>query len=310
MSVADSTGWPDNIYKIKYLSVADNKFQPAMFYSPPKEGNRPLLVALHTWSGDYDQSSYGAPYAQWCIDNNWAFIHPHFRGPNKTPESTGSELVINDIISAIDYAKKKACIDESRIYLIGVSGGGHAALLMAGRTPEIWAAVSVWVPISDLNAWYYECKKKGVDFYSQIASSCGGEPSEGSEAETQCKKRSPVTYLANAKNVHIDINAGIHDGHVGNRVYVSHSLNAFNLLAEEADRITQEQIKCFVENQKVPPELITEVSDPLYTEKKVLFRRQSANVRITIFEGGHEIIFLPALTWLANASSCKKSLVT
>jgi hypothetical protein len=293
------TEWPSGIKKIKYLSSADNMLQTAMFYNPSRKSSPPLLVALHTWSGDYNQSGFGSPYAQWCIENSWAFIHPDFRGPNKRPEATGSEFTIKDIISSIEYAKGQTNIDISRIYLIGLSGGGHASLLMAGRHPEIWAAVSAWVPISDLKAWYYECKENKCDYYKQIADSCGGEPMDGSASEVECKKRSPISYLDAAKNVYIDINAGIHDGHTGS-VYISHSLNAYNLLAEQNGQISQKQIRYFVENEKVPAELACKVPDVLYGEKNVLFRKESGNVRITIFDGGHEIIYLPALNWLAT----------
>jgi hypothetical protein len=295
----DYTQWPQGVKKIEYLSSADNTLQSAMFYCPGGKNCKPLLVGLHTWAGDYNQSGFGSPYAHWCIENNWAFIHPNFRGPCKTPQATGSELVVQDIISAVEYAQSCTDIDNSRIYLAGVSGGGYTALLMAGRCPEIWAAISAWVPISDLKAWYFECKKNGQKYHSQIADSCGGEPIAGSEAENQCKKRSAVTYLENAKNIFIDINAGIHDGHTGS-VYISHSFNAFNLLAAEKDKILQEQIKYFVEKEKVPPDLFCDITDTLYGDKKVLFRRQSGKTRITIFDGGHEMLYWAGLNWLST----------
>ncbi|OHB53503.1 MAG: hypothetical protein A2Y12_17990 [Planctomycetes bacterium GWF2_42_9] len=293
------TQWPQGVKKIEYLSSADNTLQPAMFYCPVGKNCKPLLVGLHTWAGDYNQSGFGSPYAHWCIEKNWAFIHPNFRGPCETPQATGSELVVQDIISAVEYAKNCTDIDISRIYLAGVSGGGYTALLMAGRCPQIWAAISAWVPISDLKAWYFECRKNGQKYHSQVADSCGGEPIAGSEAEDQCKKRSPVTYLENAKNNFIDINAGIHDGHTGS-VYISHSFNAFNLLAAEEDKISQDQIKYFVEKEKVPPDLICNITDPLYGDNKVLFRRRSGKARITIFEGGHEMLFWAGLNWLST----------
>lgn len=296
---SDITGWGENIRQIEYLSSADNTAQPAQFYCPNKDKPTPLLVGLHNWSSGYRESELGAPYAHWCVEKGWAFIYPDFRGPNNRPEATGSELAVRDVICAVDYAKANANVDVSRIYLAGVSGGGYATLLMAGRAPEIWAGASAWVPISDLKAWYYECKKNNLGYYKQIAESCGGEPIEGSAAAEQCRKRSAITYLANAKNVPLDINAGIHDGYAGS-VYISHSLNAFNALAAKADNISQEQIEYFVTKQEVPPELISEISDPLYGDKKVLFRRESGNTRITIFQGGHEILYLPCLSWLAD----------
>ena len=100
-------GWPKEIREIKYPSKADDSKQPALFYAPAVQGEpRPLLVGLHSWSSDYKQAM-SVPYAKWCIEKKWNFIHPNFRGPNRRPEATGSELVVADILSAVDYAKKK-----------------------------------------------------------------------------------------------------------------------------------------------------------------------------------------------------------
>ncbi len=41
--------------EIKYQSSADNSQQPAMFYAPASKTPVPLVVALHTWSGNYNQ---------------------------------------------------------------------------------------------------------------------------------------------------------------------------------------------------------------------------------------------------------------
>jgi poly(3-hydroxybutyrate) depolymerase len=128
--------WPQEISQIKHTSSADSTPQPAFFYTPKTKKPVPLLVALHTWSGNYRQNM-SIPYAQWCIDKGWAFIHPNFRGPNRNPRATGSELVVADIISAVDYAKTHANVDTSRIYLVGVSGGGYTSLLMAARAPDV-----------------------------------------------------------------------------------------------------------------------------------------------------------------------------
>ena len=113
-------------------------------------------------------------------------------------------------------------------------------------------------------------------------------------------KRSPVTYLARAKGVVLDINAGITDGHNGS-VPISHSLEAFNLLAAAKDRLSAKQISAFVRTAKVPQSITAAVPvDKTYGAKRVLFRRQSGTARVTIFQGGHEIIPAAALHWLAK----------
>ncbi len=292
--------WPEQVREIKYQSDADQTQQPALFYTPKKNGKAlPLLVGLHTWSSDYRQTM-SAPYAKWCIKKKWVFIHPNFRGPNRRPEATGSELVVKDILSAVAYAKKSATVDESRIYLIGASGGGYASLLMAGRAPEVWAGVSAWVPILDLVKWHEETSKRKLRYAGQIEKSIGGKPLAGSKAFSEARKRSASTYLKLAKEVNLDINAGITDGHNGS-VPISHSLKAFNILSAEKDRISAKLIGEFTRTAKVPKELYGQVvNDATYGVKKVLFRRQSGTVRVTIFQGGHEIIPEAGLQWLAK----------
>jgi len=286
----------EGLQEILYKTAADGSDQPAMFFAPETDHQVPLLVVLHTWSGDYRQNLH-AECIQRCMDQGWAVIHPNFRGPNRRPEATGSDWVIEDIASAVTHAKQATKIDPSRIYLLGTSGGGYTALLMAGRRPELWAGVSAWVPISDLEAWYRETKAAGEKYCQEIVDSCGGPPGTSDQIDRQYEKRSPLTYLANAKGLPLDINAGIRDGHEGS-VPISHSLRAFNAVAAAADRISPGEIKHFVEQAQVPPSLKQPLSDPTYGEKQPLFRRTSGKARITIFNGKHELISQAALAWL------------
>ncbi len=94
------------VNEISFQSRADNKPQPALFYKPNTNAPAPLLVALHTWSANYTLEPV-APYDHWCVEKNWVFIYPDFRGPNVRPQATGSELVIGDILSAVEYAQEQ-----------------------------------------------------------------------------------------------------------------------------------------------------------------------------------------------------------
>ena len=298
-AVTESRGtWNSAVQSITYQSSADGTNQPMMFYKPQRDEPRPLLVALHSWSNDYKQKE-SAIYAEWSIANDWVFIHPNFRGANNKPQATGSELVIGDVLSAIDYAKANARVDESRIYAVGWSGGGYLGLLLAGRAPEIWAGVSAWVPISDLSAWYEESRRLGTKYVREIAASCGGNPLNAGPAADECRKRSPVAYLERARGIAIDINHGIRDGrNSADPVPVRQSLIAFNLLAEPQDRFTEDQITYFTREGDVPASLRSETTDPAYGGLRILFRRQSGGTRITVFDGAHDKNTEAAFRWL------------
>lgn len=291
-------GWPSPIRKVSIVSSADGSAQPAAFYDSGTPAPKPLLVALHTWSYDYDQEM-NLPYAAWCIAHDWILIAPSFRGPNNHPEAAGSELAVPDVLDAVGWAAAHAAVDARRIYLAGVSGGGHMALLMVGRAPERWTAASAWVPISDLAAWHAECRAAGRPYATDLERSCGGAPGDSLAVDAEYRARSSLTYLNPDITTPLDINAGILDGHTGS-VPISHALRAFNAVAVAEDRISEAEIAYFVERAAVPPHLAGDWPDPLYGAQRVIFRRQSNNARVTIFDGGHEIIYEAALNWLAG----------
>jgi hypothetical protein len=112
-------------------------------------------------------------------------------------------------------------------------------------------------------------------------------------------KRSPITYLKNAKGVNLSIQAGILDGHKGS-VPVSHSLLAFNEVAEEKDRLSAKEIGYFTEKAKVPEHLVREIKELPYGKKGPLFRRSSGTATVTIFQGGHEWVAPVVLSWLEH----------
>ena len=155
----------------------------------------------------------------------------------------------------------------------------------------------------------------------------------------ECLHRSSITYFPNvvAQLPPLDINAGIEDGHtnvpfndgnsITHKMYavpIRHTLNVFNLVASSGDILTPEQVDTMVGSQNgdystvgsIRPELASQGPWPdsfydnaavdtatykvAHMDKHVLFRRQSGNVRLTIFNGNHEILYWAALDWLSR----------
>ena len=293
----------EKVPTIGYHCSFDDSMQKAKCLISGGEEPRPLLVALHTWGGTFEQDCTAC--LRYCRDNDWNFIFPDFRGPNRNPASCGSDAVVADITDAVAYMKHASCVDNDRIYLLGGSGGGHAALLMAARRPELWTAVSAWCAISDVAAWYDQGISQGrTDYPGHILKICGGDPSRDPRARADALRRSPIAYMGGASRVVLDIGTGIHDGHCFNgrtgSVPVSQSIDAFNVLAAPADRISPEDAAYITAKQKIPANFGAPEPDPAFGKNRVLFRRQSNLVRLSIFEGGHDILFDTGMEWLAR----------
>lgn len=285
------------VQEISYPCKFDQTLQPAQFFRAAGTGPRPLVVCLHTWSADHNQKSF-LRFAELAEMKNWHMIFPKFRGPNWQTDGCGSDLVVSDLEDAVAYVKNTAAVDSARVYLTGGSGGGHCTLLMAGRRPDLWTAVSAWCPISDIALWHRQSLSIDKVYADHIEIACGGDPEKSDGALKEARKRSPLTWLPNARNyLPVDICTGIHDGHTGS-VPVGQAIRAYNTLAAPQDRISEEDISFIENNEKVPLHLADKDGDPAFGNRKVHLRKQSLKVRLTLFEGGHDMVAETAWEWL------------
>ncbi|HBE04151.1 MAG: hypothetical protein A2096_00980 [Spirochaetes bacterium GWF1_41_5] len=197
---------------LEIISSLDQKPQKALLLLPKNAENekRPLLVALHSWGGNYLQKVKA--YGDIGLEYGFYILCPDYRGPNgpaaKEPlKTTGSKYAVQDIADAVEYMKKNYLIDEKRIYLVGASGGGHMALLMAGKHPHFWAAISAWCPISDLAKWY----EQNPRYRESLITCLGGAPGTNSAVNEQYRERSPIHWIDAAWNIPLQIVHGTQD---------------------------------------------------------------------------------------------------
>lgn len=290
--------------EITIESTKDGKLQHALLWLPEKTDTKvPLLVLLHTWSGNFRQRTWFDRALVECKKRGIALVHPDFRGRNNRPEACASELAVQDVLDAVAHVEKLRPIDERRIYLAGTSGGGHMALVMATRAPKLWAGVSAWVPITDLAAWHAATKAgKHKRYAKDLERVCGGPPGKSKQVDAQYRRRSSLFSLRKARGVHIDINTGIHDGHTGS-VPISQSLLAFNALAKvngcPSARLGSAAIAELTKHERVPEKLRFQAETPA-RDHPVLLRKQAGPVRLTIFDGGHAGDVVTALRWLVR----------
>ncbi|HSM02773.1 MAG TPA: alpha/beta fold hydrolase [Acidimicrobiia bacterium] len=289
----------DGIEDIRVTSTIDGSEQPALWLAPSGDGDKPLLVILHSWSAPYLQHA-GIPFAMFAEENGWAVIAPNFRGVNDDADSTGSELAVQDVIDAIDHAVAQDGVDANRVFAVGYSGGGMMALLLAGRHPDKVTAVAAWGPTYDLIDFYRQSRSAGRHYARDLVRACGGDPRESGPAQEECLRRSPMTYLNTAREeeVPVYIGQGIYDSFVS----PSQGARAFNQLADPADRITEDELEV-IERRRLPDDLLESIETETFFREgdpDTAFARQSASVWLVYFRADHEMVYQAALRWFAS----------
>jgi lysophospholipase L1-like esterase len=266
--------------------------QKAMLRRSTKGIGQPLIVSLHTWSGDYTQND---PLTLDVLLRDYNYIHPDFRGPNNRPEACGSPLAVSDIEDAVCFALKETGADPRQVHVVGVSGGGYATLLFYMQSRYPVRSFSAWAPVSDLEAWYYESLARRQKYSDDIWHSVS---SVGSFNTDEARKRSPL-YLPYPeklrKDASLHIFTGVHDGYTGS-VPITHSICMYNKVAREkypagtGSLVPEKDIIKMLSGRSfagAPPATVG--------NREIHYRKQSGDVELIIFDGGHEQLVDAAL---------------
>ncbi|MDF9798261.1 pimeloyl-ACP methyl ester carboxylesterase [Catalinimonas alkaloidigena] len=293
-----SKTWPDAFSTVEIPSTTDSTIQKARFYASQQQSPQPLIVSLHTWSGNYNQED---PLAKEILLRDWNYIHPDFRGPNTTPQACGSELVISDIEDAIRFAIEHTNVDRSEVHVIGVSGGGYATLLSFMKLNYPVKSFHAWASIADLEDWYWESKGRNLKYAKHLEQvTTNRHQFDPAEA----RRRSPMHMDYDAElrtNAQLRIYTGIHDGYTGS-VPVTHSINIYNKLLDEmyGETVYPDQSVSYQTIETLLTKRLMPVPDTSLAlgSRKVHLLKETPRLSLMIFEGGHEMITPQALSLL------------
>lgn len=293
----DSTSdgrWGKEFSVVDIPSSVDGKIQKAYYRRTQNKTPQPLIVSLHTWSGNYKQED---PLIKEIALNDYNYIHPDFRGANNTPEACGSSLVISDIEDAIKYAIENGNVNPNEVHIIGASGGGYATLLAYMNITYPVKSFSAWVPISNLEDWYWESVGRKQRYAKDIMLAT---ESADSLNVMEARKRSPFYHAYNDKlrnGSQLFICTGIHDGYRGS-VPITQSINMYNKLVRESlpedewNLISQEDVIALLGKRCFPRSSDKKVK---IRNRIVHYMKQTPNISLIIFEGGHEQIVESAI---------------
>lgn len=235
-----------------------------------------------------------------AAENGWAVIAPQFRGINDDSDAIGSDLAVQDVVDAIDYATAQEGVDEDRVYAVGYSGGGMMSLLIAGRHPDAITAVAAWGPPTNLLDFYRQSVATGRHYAADIRAGCGGDPTRGGAAQEECLDRSPITHLDNARDREVPV--FIAQGIADSLLWPSHSANAFNMLADPEDRLSDEEVDSIAEGV-LPNNLEGSITTQTFFgagEPEPVFARKSGDALLVYFNSGHDMAYKATLRWFAS----------
>lgn len=282
--------WVDEMNYVEIPSTLDGEIQEAYFLSSTEEA--PLIISLHQWTATYENFD---PISNMAIEENWNYIRPNFRGPNIQPKAGGSEYVLSDIDDAIAYAKENSNVQTDNIYIVGTSGGGHAALMHLMNSEIEVSGYSAWVPITDLIAWYGESRLRDNKYSDDILAITN---SQNNRLDIQeARNRSPIhqdTPVDKLEDTEVHLFAGVHDGYDGT-VPIGHTLNFYNKLITDLEYGEEHLIPYDVESQLLYTQTLHELDEehdyPMIGNRNIIYETGVENINLTIFDGHHEILY-------------------
>jgi lysophospholipase L1-like esterase len=285
--------WPPDFRKVNIESSFDHSLQSCIIYKTTCSKPQPLIVSLHTWSGDYMQQD---SLCYQVTEKDWNYIHPDFRGPNNQPLAMGSPAVVKDIDDAIRFAIKNMNVDTTEVHIVGVSGGGYATMLCYMKLKYPAKSFSSWAGISDLKAWYEESIGRKQKYAEDILKSTSGT----SQLDTaEAVRRSPLYMPVSKNRGKLFLYEGIHDGYLGS-VPITQTINFYNHVVHE---LHPDSARLLVSNQEILDMVVKRCLPGAGTNRtiagrKVWYFKNTEDVSLCIFEGKHERLEPVALSLL------------
>jgi len=284
---SEKSSWDKDFRLVNIQSSLDSSIQKAYFYPTTSKIGKPLIVSLHTWSGDYSQYD---ELAQLCKSKDINYIHPDFRASNSTKDACCSKLALQDIDESISYTIENANVDTSKIYVIGLSGGGYAALSTFMKSKHKIRKFSAWASMTDLVAWYNECRIRESDYADDILNCTASK--NGVLNIKNAQRKSPINWQTpkdKFPTTSISIYAGVYDGVQGS-VPFNHSINFYNKVL--TDLLVSDSSKYVSDSEKIRLyEYIPSMDDvEKISNRRVLLKKEYGNLKLVIFEGNHEML--------------------
>jgi Putative esterase len=169
-----------NVY-VHWTSNLDTPFAPAMSSQPSQPFNlqvlynpllgpeqRPLVLQLHERGGNFLAVPYPSePLAisfspdDWLrtnpVNSYWYGTNPAYPGLVGAGSPANVDYTVRRVMFELDWVQQSFPVDVTRVYTAGLSMGGSAAISLAYRYPQRFAAAAALVPKFDWGCQAQSC---------------------------------------------------------------------------------------------------------------------------------------------------------
>jgi dipeptidyl aminopeptidase/acylaminoacyl peptidase len=143
--------------KVQYRSSVGDMDIPAYLFQPlQKRGARGHAALVWVHGGVHGRQEEGMwPFIKEAVERGYVVIAPDYRGSTGYGEAHYQAIdyggyEVDDVMSAVDYLKTLAHVDQQRLGIIGWSHGGYIGLFTVFRDVTPFKAAAAIVPVTNL----------------------------------------------------------------------------------------------------------------------------------------------------------------
>ena len=178
------------------------KMDGVVTYPPDFEKSRryPLVLYIHGGPRASSKESF-SNRSQLLAAQGWIVFEPNYRGSDNRGNAFMSAIWNDagagpgrDVMSGVEYLKKRGIVDETRLAVSGWSYGGYMTTWLIGNYPDVWkAAVAGAAVTSTMDQ--YDLGDSNV----RRGSALGGSPYTDPARMHAAIEQSPITYATKVK---------------------------------------------------------------------------------------------------------------
>jgi len=191
-----------NLASVKAVTyaAADGAVVPAYLTLPPGSAGKNIPAIVMPHGGPSARDEWGFDWlVQYFANRGFAVFQPNYRGSSGYGDSWYEDngfrswkIAIGDVNDAGRWLVKSGIADPGKLFIVGWSYGGYAALQSAVLEPGLFKAVVAIAPVTDFAMRKAEWRKWDVGRLVEEQMGTGPHIKEGSPAQNAARISVPV----------------------------------------------------------------------------------------------------------------------